>query len=122
MSDELSCHCGNRDPAKSHCALCHENTDSLPDMVHHLRQFHPDHYEEPERWPDGGLVMPDGNPEIEDFLTPQQVRVPAQNVEWTCAACLKPCAVTVLWYTLEPTTVRCPHCTAGPLQIQPPQL
>jgi hypothetical protein len=91
-------------------------------MIHHIRQFHPDHYEEPEQWPDGGIVIRDDHPVIEDFLTPERVRVPAQDATWTCPTCLATYTFTVLWYTLEPVSIQCPDCKGDPVWIQPPQL
>lgn len=49
------------------CNLCGEKADDAPDMVHHLRVFHPDVYMEPARWPDGGLVIEDHTLGPDDF-------------------------------------------------------
>jgi hypothetical protein len=91
-------------------------------MIHHLRQYHPDQYEEPWRWPDGGLVIEDDYPDMEDFLTPQRIQVLAQDVAWTCPGCLQTESYTVLWYTLQPVSLRCPHCKTESAPIQPPEL
>lgn len=53
------------------CNLC---GDEWPDVeggmesgIDHLRVMHPDQFEEPERWPDGGLVIHDDTIEPADF-------------------------------------------------------
>jgi hypothetical protein len=42
-----------------HCEICNEDIDpgGLREMVDHIRLLHPDDYEEPEQWPDGGFVI-----------------------------------------------------------------
>jgi hypothetical protein len=58
------------------CNLCghtEPKSDSLladvEVMLDHLRLMHPDEYEEPERWPDGQLVIT----VEEDSLTPENI-------------------------------------------------
>ena len=53
---------------------CHLCEDEWPDeeggmesAIDHLRVMHPDKFEEPERWPDGGLVIHDDTLTPEDF-------------------------------------------------------
>lgn len=53
------------------CLIC---SDEWPDaegglesFVDHMRVLHTDRYEEPERWPDGALVIHDDSPEPGDF-------------------------------------------------------
>lgn len=43
------------------CALCLEPlaVDGLEGIVDHVRLMHPDQFEDPQRWPDGGLVVVD---------------------------------------------------------------
>lgn len=48
---------------KTFCGLCPEELQGLEATVDHLRLMHPDQYEEPTRWPDGGIVFEAG-PEI----------------------------------------------------------
>jgi len=48
------------------CFLC--NTEVASDnALDHLRLIHPDHYEEPARWPDGKRVVVDETLEPNDF-------------------------------------------------------
>ncbi|HKY57617.1 MAG TPA: hypothetical protein VJL80_06235 [Aeromicrobium sp.] len=53
------------------CGLCDwEQPDAeggLEAGIDHIRVMHPDQYEEPERWPDGGLVIHDDTLTAEEF-------------------------------------------------------
>jgi hypothetical protein len=55
------------------CGYTEDNSESLladvEVMLDHIRVMHPDDYEEPERWPDGSLVVT----VEEDSLTPENV-------------------------------------------------
>lgn len=57
-------------PDSGWCNLCDGPLEggSLEEILDHLRVMHPDQYEPPERWPDGGLVIHD------DTLTPDDFR------------------------------------------------
>lgn len=44
-------------------------------MIDHLRVMHPDDFQEPERWPDGGLVLT----VEEESLTPESI------TDWSAA-------------------------------------
>lgn len=60
-------------PECNRCGHKEPKTDSLLDdvdvMLDHIRVMHPDDYEEPERWPDGRLVIT----VEEDSLTPENI-------------------------------------------------
>lgn len=46
------------------CNLCAEDMPSPygpQEILDHIRNVHPEHYEEPERWPDGGIVVYEGD-------------------------------------------------------------
>lgn len=47
------------------CHLCREELESgdLEEVVDHVRTMHPERFEEPERWPDGGLVIHESDPD-----------------------------------------------------------
>lgn len=54
------------------CGLCGEEVDAYAgvDLLHHLRQFHPDHFDSDidfERWPDGEVVVEDLTLAPQDF-------------------------------------------------------
>lgn len=53
------------------CLLCNEewpdDQGGIESGVDHIRVNHPDQYEAPERWPDGGLVIYDDTLAPEDF-------------------------------------------------------
>lgn len=54
------------------CLICNDEwpdeEGGLESIVDHLRVVHPDQYEPPERWPDGGIVVTDDTLAPEDFL------------------------------------------------------
>ncbi len=51
------------------CTICSTelDIDSLEGVIDHLREEHSESYVEPERWPDGALVVYDETLEPEDF-------------------------------------------------------
>lgn len=53
------------------CNLCQDEwpdaEGGLESFFDHLRVMHPDEHEEPERWPDGQLVVLDDTLAPEDF-------------------------------------------------------
>lgn len=53
------------------CFICQDEWSDelggLESFVDHLRVNHPDNYEEPERWPDGQIVVTCSEFEPEDF-------------------------------------------------------
>jgi hypothetical protein len=53
------------------CLICEDEwpdeEGGLESFVDHMRVNHPDQYEEPDRWPDGQLVVIDDTLEPEDF-------------------------------------------------------
>lgn len=63
------CDCGNTADDAHHCNLCHQNiTGDVHALLDHLRVLHPAFYEDPERWPDGGLVITEEPASIQDLL------------------------------------------------------
>lgn len=53
-------------PNTGHCNVCGEDVPSV-ELLDHLRVMHPDHYGNgPERWPDGGIVIHDDDPQPDD--------------------------------------------------------
>ncbi len=48
------------------CEICGE-THPIQHILNHLRVMHPDHYEEPDTWPDGGPVIVDIAPDPRDL-------------------------------------------------------
>lgn len=53
------------------CLVCDDewpdDEGGIESAVDHIRVMHPDQYEPPERWPDGGLVIHDDDPSPADF-------------------------------------------------------
>jgi hypothetical protein len=56
------CSCGY-DGEGIHCHVCHQSDVPIPEVMDHLRS----HGYEPERWPDGGIVVVDKTLGPEDF-------------------------------------------------------
>lgn len=53
-------------PGTGHCHLCDTDVPTY-DLLGHIRVMHPDEYGDgPERWPDGGYVVYDAEPDPDD--------------------------------------------------------
>lgn len=52
---------------KVYCLLCNYAAMDWDDIVEHIRVLHPEYWSDPERWPDGRLVIVDETLEAEDF-------------------------------------------------------
>lgn len=61
---------GEEQPKRAFCELCKEwiEWETLEDAADHMRLYHPDEVGEPERWPDGSLVV------VDESLTPDDFR------------------------------------------------